>query len=136
MAEKKKINFNWFTIAVAVLAVLIAILAIVAFSKIFSGYTEYVNGPDTILNSVKRHDYDAAVGEALHDRALGKDGADYKVPYATVDYVNASILYVAYQAAGDDDIAAGYKARMDTAEKDMGQLAKSICTDIDLMFDN
>ncbi|MBQ2091887.1 MAG: hypothetical protein II473_01720 [Clostridia bacterium] len=136
MAQKKKINFNWFTAAVAVLAVLIAILAIVAFSKIFSGYSEYTNGPDSILNSARRHDYDSAVGEALHDRALGKNGEDYKVSYAAVDYLNAEVLYVAYQAAGDEDTAAGYKAKMDTARKDMGEVAKTICTDIDSMLDN
>ncbi len=131
---KKKINFNWFTVAVAVLAILIAILAIVAFSKIFSGYSEYTNGPDTILNAVKRHDYDSAVGSALHDRALGKDGEDYKVPYAAVDYLNAEILYVAYEAADDNARAADCKAEMDTARAAMGEVAKTIATEIDAML--
>ncbi len=135
MAEKKiKINLNWFTVSVSVLAILIAILAIVAFSEIFSGYSEYVNGPDSILNTVKNHDYDYAVEEALHDRALGKDGEDYKVPYAAVDYLNAEVLYVAYQVAGDEDTAADYKAEMDTARKEMGEVAKTIAADIDAMF--
>ncbi|MBO4445521.1 MAG: hypothetical protein IK036_04430 [Clostridia bacterium] len=134
MAEKK-VKFGAFNIAVIVLAVLIVFCAIFAVSRIYQGYTEYTNGPDSILNCVKRQDYSYAIGEAYHDRALGKNGDDYKTPYAAVDYINAEVLYVAYTRVGDEEKAAGYKAEMERSYADMGQLAKTFAPQIDAMFE-
>ena len=134
MQKKIKFNFNWFSIAVLLLAILIVILAIVSAVKIFEGYTEFVNGPDTILNAVNRHDYAYAVEDAYHDRALGKNGEAYKTPYAAVDYLNAAVLYNAYTKAEDTKKAEAQKAEMDSAFDEMGQLASKLAKDVDAMF--
>ena len=137
MQKKIKFSLNWFSIAVLLLAILIVILAIVSAVKIFEGYTEFVNGPDTILNAVNRHDYAYAVEDAYHDRALGKNGEAYKTPYAAVDYLNAAVLEKVYIAVSNEramQITQKCEAEKERAYNDMGKLAESITGDIDTML--
>lgn len=130
----KKMKFDAFNIAVIVLGILIVVLAIAAFVNIFRGYSEFTNGADTILNDINRHNYSYAVSSAYNDRELGKNGDDYRTPYAAVDYLNAAVLYNACIKAENAEKAKEYKAEMSRAYDNMGQLAESITGDIDTML--
>ena len=125
-----------FYLAVTLLGVLLVGMTMLFLYRVNRKAYNYTTEPNTLLRMLNRGDYAQVWREVQNNRAMGeteKTDKEYILPYAATDYFEAASYYNAYRESGDEEKAAQYKAAMEKAYEDMGEL-QFLAEEIDEMF--
>lgn len=133
---KREARTVLFYLVVIILGIVLTGMTMLFLYKVNRRTYSYTTEPNTLLHMLNRGEYAQVWREVQNNRALGETkekDKDYALPYAVTDYFEAASYYNAYLENGDAEKAGQYKAAMEEAYEDMGEL-QFLAEEIDEMF--